>query len=760
MSGEEVGPAIGIDLGTTHSCVAVCKHGGVKIIPNDQGYSTTPSYVAFTDYELLVGNEAKNQIAMNPSNTVFDSKRLIGKKFSDASVQSDMKFWPFEVTSDSGDKPKIVVNYKRMKEQYTAEQISSMVLRKMRKTAEAYLGTKVKNAVVTVPAYFNDSQRKATMNAGVLAGLNVMRIISEPIAAAIAYGLDKKASVGKNVLIFDLGGGTLDVSLLTIENGIFEVKATAGDAHLGGEDFVNIMVNSLVKEFKRKNKMDISGNRRALSRLRTACERAKKTLSSTKNTTIYIDSLYEGLDFRSEISRARFELLNMELFKKCMEPVKKCLRDAKMDKRTVDDVVLVGGSTRIPKVQQLLQEFFEGKKLCMSFLYLDGVVAYGAAIQAAILTDERKKKGRDLVLSDVTPRSLRVETTNDETTVLIPRNTTIPTMEVQWVFTYSGNHSSIFIPVYEGERTSTRHNNLLGKFEFSGIPPTFKGEVQITVCFKIDANGILNVSCKVKNNGTIDRGILSRSIINYKNQISNSMGKNRTCPENHELKLDNNPSSKRYICNGCKEYGSNGMRYRCEDCNYTLHKDCMFSKPIATHKIFKDVIFKFYEKPPPSKLYGERTKRYCNACGKLVKGFIYHCPEKDLDLHPCCLNLEKELQIGHVKFHLRETKSKCKFCYQIDLSKIKVWSYVSECGEYNFHVSCITKIIVEELENGTTNILASKNLELPIQRRLTKNGGMGKMCVKILKIFLKTIISALLGDPTIFISLLVDLANN
>ena len=472
-----------------------------------------------------------------------DSKRLIGKKFSDASVLSDMKFWPFKVTSDSGDKPKIVVNYKRRKEQYTAEQISSMVLRKMRKTAEAYLGTKVKNAVVTVPAYFNDSQRKATKDAGAIAGLNVMRIISEPIAAAIAYGLDKKkASVGKNVLIFDLGGGTLDVSLLTIENGKFEVEATAGDAHLGGEDFVNIMVNSLVKEFKRKNKMDISGNPRALSRLRTACERAKKTLSSAKNATIYIDSLYEGLDFRSEISRAWFEELNMELFKKCMKPVEKCLRDAKMDKRTVDDVVLVGGSTRIPKVQQLLQEFFEGKKLCMSFLYLDGVVAYGAAIQAAILTDERKKKVWDLVLSDVTPRSLRMETTNDETTVLIPRNTTIPTMEVEWVLTYSGNHSSIFIPVYEGERTSTRHNNLLGKFELSGIPPTFKGEVQITVRFKIDANGIF--SCKVKNNGTIDRGRLSRkdimdeehkkimaknalenhaynmrSIINYKNQV-------------------------------------------------------------------------------------------------------------------------------------------------------------------------------------------------------------------------------------------------
>uniref|UniRef100_A0A7N2L6L2 Uncharacterized protein n=1 Tax=Quercus lobata TaxID=97700 RepID=A0A7N2L6L2_QUELO len=518
MGDEEVGPAIEIDLGTTYSCVAVWENDRVKIIANDQGNRTTSSYVAFTDEERLVGDVAMNQVAMNPSNTIYDVKRLIGKRFSDASVQSDMKLWPFKVISDSDDRPKIVVNYKGRKEQFTAEEISSMVLSKMRETAEAYLGTTVKNAVVTVPAYFNDSQRQATKDAGVIAGLNVMRIISEPTAAAIAYGLDKKkASVGKNVLIFDLGGGTLDVSLLTIENGKFEVKATAGDAHLGGEDFVNIMVNSLVKEFERKNEMDISGNPRALSRLRAACEGAKKTLSSAKKATIYIDSLYKGVDFHSKITRACFEELNMELFRKCMKPVKKCLRDAEMDKRAVDDVVLVGGSTRIPKVQQLLQDFFEGKKLCKSIDDLDEVVAYGAAIQAAILTDERNKKLQDLVLLDVTPRSLRMQTTNDETTVLIPRNTTIPTMEVEWVFTYSDNHSSIFIPVYEGERTSTRDNNLLGKFELSGIPPTLKGEVHITVCFKIDADGILNVvSAKVKSNGqkknipiTIDRGRLS-----------------------------------------------------------------------------------------------------------------------------------------------------------------------------------------------------------------------------------------------------------
>ena len=457
-----------------------------------------------------------------------DAKRLMGRRFSDASVQRDKKLWPFKVISDSDDRPKILVKYKGREEQYTAEKISSLVLRKMRKTAEAYLGTTVKNAVVTVPAYFNDSQRQATKDAGVIAGLNVMRIISEPIAAAIAYGLDKKkASVGKNVLIFDLGGGTLDVSLVTIENGKFKVKATAGDAHLGGEDFVNIMVNSLVKKFKSMNKMDISGNPRALSRLRTTCEGAKKTLSSAKNATIYIDSLYEGVDFHSKITRACFEELNMELFKKCMKPVEKCLSDANMDKRTVNDVILVGGSTRIPKVQQLLQDFFEGKKLCKSIVNLDEVVAYGAAIQAAILTDERNKKVQDLGLLDVIPRSLRMETTNNETTVLIRRNTTIPTKEVEWVFTYSDNHSSIFIPVYEGERTSTRDNNLLGKFGLSGIPTTLKGEVQITVCFKIDADGILNVvSAKVKNNGeekkikiTIYRGRLSEREIMAKKKI-------------------------------------------------------------------------------------------------------------------------------------------------------------------------------------------------------------------------------------------------
>ncbi|XP_052288228.1 heat shock cognate 70 kDa protein-like isoform X5 [Citrus sinensis] len=393
MAGKGEGPAIGIDLGTTYSCVGVWQHDRVEIIANDQGNRTTPSYVAFTNTERLIGDAAKNQVAMNPTNTVFDAKRLIGRRFSDPLVQKDMKLWPFQVIAGAGDKPMIVVNYKCEEKQFSAEEITSMVLTKMKEIAEAYLGTTIKNAVVTVPAYFNDSQRQATKDAGVISGLKVMRIINEPTAAAIAYGLDKKAgSTGeKNVLIFDLGGGTFDVSLLAIHQGIFEVKATAGDTHLGGEDFDNRMVNHFVQEFKRKNKKDISGNPGALRRLRTACERAKRTLSSTARTTIEIDSLYEGINFYTTIARARFEELNMDLFRKCMEPVEKCLRDAKMDKSSVHDVVLVGGSTRIPKVQQLLQGFFNGKELCKS-INPDEAVACGAAVHAAILSGEGNEK--------------------------------------------------------------------------------------------------------------------------------------------------------------------------------------------------------------------------------------------------------------------------------------------------------------------------------------------------------------------------------